>query len=67
MEQIEEIKRIDKRRKYIEGYKENMRVNKYHTKYYHENNETMKCPICNKQATTRSLNQHDLKIVKLFY
>jgi hypothetical protein len=62
MEQVEEIKRIDKRRKYSEGYKENMRVNKYHTKYYHENNQTTKCPICNKETTTRALNQHQKSV-----
>ena len=70
MEQIPEIqeieaqenKKVDKRRRYSEGYKEHQKNSKYHQSYYHQTKETVTCPICNKQATTRSLVQHQKSV-----
>ena len=45
-------------RKYEEGCAQFIKDTKYNTQYYHLTNEKIKCPICDKPTTTRTLLQH---------
>lgn len=49
---------LDKRKKYLEGYKEHNKNTKYHLNYYHSSKINIECPICNKNSFYRYLKQH---------
>ena len=56
-------------RKYEQGSAQYIKDSKYNTQYYHQTNKDIKCPICDKKTTTRTLNQHQqtlkCKLIKL--
>ena len=54
--------KTDRRRKYKEGYRENMKNTHYHRDYYHQTKVIIKCPICNKESSERNLEQHQKSI-----
>ena len=54
--------KTDRRRKYPQGYRENMKNTHYHRDYYHQTKVIIKCPICNKESSERNLEQHQKSI-----
>jgi len=60
----QEIKKDD-RKKYNEGFRQHMKDSHYHRDYYHLTKQTIKCPICSKETTSRALQQHQ-NSVKMF-
>lgn len=47
---------------YEEGWHQRCKDTKYNTKYYHQTNKEMDCPICGTKTTKRTLAQHQRSV-----
>jgi len=61
-EPIEQYIKIDRRKKYLNGFRENLKITHYHRDYYHQTKIIIQCPICSKTTNERNLQQHQKSI-----